>query len=236
MGQPKITIPKSCHESWNAMTPSDKVRFCSSCQKIVYDFTKSTDRMILQKVNSDENACGRFLTSQLDRELVIPRQKSTTWTVGIAGVLSLANFENNSLQAQTTHQTVQTGEQNQNVKLGEVVTCEQTVSGSVTDYDGLPIAFVTIVNLQTNDSTHTDSNGNFAIRARRHESIRTLYLDYPSITYRILDKTAGIELELILPHRTKTVTMGMIVSTKKRTFFGRIFYKIDRFFTLKWRP
>lgn len=64
----KITIPKPCHENWNAMTPIEKGRFCSSCAKTVVDFTKKSAIEIQDYLveNKNEKVCGHFYKKQLD--------------------------------------------------------------------------------------------------------------------------------------------------------------------------
>jgi hypothetical protein len=69
----QISIPKPCHQNWNNMTVAEKGRFCTSCQKTVCDFTKSTDREILERTGSG-NTCGRFLSSQINREALLKRK------------------------------------------------------------------------------------------------------------------------------------------------------------------
>lgn len=67
-----INIPEPCHEDWNAMTPSAKGRFCSSCEKTVIDFTKMSHEEIgsYLKNHLSSNVCGHFYKSQLDHVVI----------------------------------------------------------------------------------------------------------------------------------------------------------------------
>lgn len=63
-----ISIPKPCHEDWNAMTPKEKGRHCVSCAKTVIDFTKMNTHEIqdFMHQNKHKNICGHFKQTQLD--------------------------------------------------------------------------------------------------------------------------------------------------------------------------
>lgn len=63
----QLTIPKPCHENWNAMTPAEKGRHCSVCDKVVVDFTGSSRQEIEATLlnNGAEKVCGRFRTSDI---------------------------------------------------------------------------------------------------------------------------------------------------------------------------
>lgn len=88
-----IRIPEPCHEDWNSMQPDAKGKFCSSCNKSVFDFSNKTDteiRNVLMEYK-DQNVCGRFRKSQIDRPLKLtinlndlPKNISITKAFGIA--------------------------------------------------------------------------------------------------------------------------------------------------------
>ncbi|WGD33498.1 hypothetical protein [Olleya sp. YS] len=63
-----IKIPKPCHEGWDTMTPKEKGRFCSACNKTVVDFTKMDTYQIQDFLieNKDQRICGHIKQSQLD--------------------------------------------------------------------------------------------------------------------------------------------------------------------------
>lgn len=79
----KISIPKPCHEDWNAMTPNDQGRFCMQCAKTVTDFTgmSALDIQTYLLENSGQKVCGRFSPAQLETiTIAIPEQVLYTQT------------------------------------------------------------------------------------------------------------------------------------------------------------
>jgi hypothetical protein len=75
-----LSIPQPCHEAWDAMTPTDKGKFCASCAKEVIDFSAMTDTQLMgyfAKLQT-ANVCGRVHGDQLNRtlsSLPAPRKK-----------------------------------------------------------------------------------------------------------------------------------------------------------------
>jgi TonB-dependent SusC/RagA subfamily outer membrane receptor len=95
----KITIPKPCHENWEAMTPDEKGRFCSVCSKTVRDFTDaSDDEMIRAFSDPSEDICGNFRESQLNRDLQYSYINSLFTKFAVGLMLTTGGFV--SLQAQ----------------------------------------------------------------------------------------------------------------------------------------
>lgn len=75
-----ISIPKPCHEGWNAMTPHPgseagrASRFCDNCQHSVADLTTATDAELVALFTSDAKPkCARFDPRQLERVLGDPQ-------------------------------------------------------------------------------------------------------------------------------------------------------------------
>lgn len=70
----KITVPKPCHEDWNAMIPSDRGRFCNACTTQVVDFTNMSSDEIRDYLTKNTNVCGRFKNEQLESVIIqIPK-------------------------------------------------------------------------------------------------------------------------------------------------------------------
>lgn len=65
----KISIPKPCHEDWEAMTPNLQGRHCTACTKTVVDFTSMPDEAIKYFLlrQQEKTLCGRFRNEQLQR-------------------------------------------------------------------------------------------------------------------------------------------------------------------------
>lgn len=89
----QVSIPKPCHESWDAMQPVTDGRHCRQCQKVVTDFTKMSDAQIIAFLQREPFGCGRFREDQVDRELILPARKvpfAMKWAAGLLLLLGWA--------------------------------------------------------------------------------------------------------------------------------------------------
>jgi hypothetical protein len=71
----KISVPKPCHEDWNAMSQKEIGRFCGSCEKVVVDFTTMSETELKDYfiTHTHEKTCGHFKQSQL--AITIPKHQ-----------------------------------------------------------------------------------------------------------------------------------------------------------------
>jgi hypothetical protein len=65
-----------------------------------------------------------------------------------------------------------------------VVNAQKTISGIITDENGVPLPGATIVVVETNDGTTTDFNGNYTINAAEGQTINLSYVGYESLTLK----------------------------------------------------
>jgi len=105
-----ISIPTPCHENWQAMAPADRGRFCASCQKNVIDFTALSDREIVKAFKIEANLCGRFLNTQLERDLIIPKGKSSLWMAASVAMISFLSLGTNNVFSQNKAKPIQKAE------------------------------------------------------------------------------------------------------------------------------
>ncbi|MCU0351295.1 MAG: hypothetical protein MUF43_10785 [Flavobacterium sp.] len=100
-----INVPKPCYENWEVMTPEEKGRFCGSCSKTVLDFTKATDKEIIQTLNQTENSCGRFYNHQLNRDLLDSKPKKSFWILASISLIGFLGLNSTAALAQTPVKT-----------------------------------------------------------------------------------------------------------------------------------
>ena len=60
------------------------------------------------------------------------------------------------------------------------IIAQQTVNGTVTDQDGVPLPGATIIVLETNDGSTTDFDGNYSISADQGTTIEISFVGYES--------------------------------------------------------
>lgn len=180
-----ITVPEPCGEKWNAMTNSEKGKFCALCQKNVIDFTSFTDREILNYYNLNSKICGRFNSDQLNRNLILPKEKSSFWMLAAASIISFFGFGIQTAKAQQVVKTEQTDnktnaiiiEKNKKNKL-------EIITGIVTDGAG-PIPGVYVSTKDSKRKTETDLNGNYTIEVKKRDVLVFSYIGYKSVEQKI---------------------------------------------------
>ncbi len=104
----RLTVPSTCLQSWQAMTPDQQGRFCTRCQKTVVDFTAMTDTGVLAHLQqTDEPGCGRFRPDQLNRTMVEPlNRRVSRWqwaSLLLAGWLSSQAVQAQSGRPKTSY-------------------------------------------------------------------------------------------------------------------------------------
>lgn len=207
--QIKISIPEPCHENWNEMTPTQKGRFCGVCTKEVFDFTSNSDEEIVKHFQQNENICGRFYTSQLDRKLIVNRKKRNHWISYAASLLlPMALFSQEAKKdAKQTPKTTQTNSSTYtslNIgslhKQGEVAIKTKndslTVSGIISDDTGYPLPGATITIKGTNKKIFTDFDGIYKIDVQKNDVLVVSYPGYKSSEIKVTQNKYDVSLEL----------------------------------------
>ena len=93
-----LSVPEPCSENWEEMSISGKGRDCSKCQKNIRDLSKMSDVELIHLLRTEDNVCGRFDPSQLDRQLLNDRRglrptiNLYAVAAGIGALISLPAF------------------------------------------------------------------------------------------------------------------------------------------------
>jgi hypothetical protein len=222
----KISVPTPCHENWGNMTPESRGRFCAACQKTVVDFTNASDREIVTAYNKETNLCGRFRASQLDRELVITKEKNSLWA-GAAAAAALLALSSTEAIAQTPVPT------EQHEILGKMRipdTTKQTLYGTVYNEQNQPLYDATVT-LNGNPATSiiTNLDGQFTLQATPGDIITLSIPGYLNENKVVAKDIFSYSFTMSIdPEATEELIV--VGYAPRRTFFGRILHSIGSIF------
>lgn len=188
MQQIKLSIPEPCHEGWDNMAPSEKGRFCSSCQKEVIDFTGMTDDEVFaffaQKTQG--SVCGRTHISQLDTPIAKPAvlKKKRFWYLQYAASLLLLFAKPSGAKAQVKPPVTVTPPQP--IRMGTVAYVQPVenpsylIKGRVIDEAGEPIASASVTVKGHSHGVVTDKEGNYQFRVKQKDIMMFSAVGYES--------------------------------------------------------
>jgi len=97
---------------------------------------------------------------------------------------------------------------------------EKTISGTVTDQDGLPLPGVNILVEGTTNGTQTDFDGNYAINAAEGQSLSFSYIGQKTLTMAV---GSGNIINVVMEEDAQALGEGMVVgygTTTKQPFTG----------------
>ncbi len=210
-----ITIPEPCHEDWAKMTPTEKGKFCSVCTKEVFDFTKSTDEELIKSLEAGKNLCGRFKSSQLDREVKLER-KSGKGLLPYAASLLIPIGLMGSSEAFAQGGPMVKDNEFKSLRIGSnPVKSIVTITGFVTDANNIPVANAEVFVLETGKSVRTAPDGSYILVCTSGSTIFSTKGELKSKTLVLGTKDAVIDFRLeALPTTTSVVgtAVGLIVS------------------------
>ncbi|MFY0481484.1 carboxypeptidase-like regulatory domain-containing protein [Flavobacterium sp. PLA-1-15] len=209
------------------MSVAEKGRFCTSCQKDVFDFTNSSDREIANALKNNKNICGRFNVSQVNRELILPSKKNSPWIIIATSAISFLELGNIEMQAQETITIEQTDTKkphDRKTKLSKEKDSLE-VSGTIYDEQNIPLPGASIHIKNTLKINQTDFNGNFTIKVKEGDKLSISYIGYKTEELIISSRTKALKISL----QAESILLGE-VGCQRRTFFGRIFNSIGNIF------
>jgi hypothetical protein len=171
------------------MTPVEQGRHCGVCSKNVIDFTKFSDKELLDFLSTpQQNICGRFNNKQLNREIskpLEPKQYSlpTTWLFGLsllAGTIAAA-------LPITTYATPTLIEQSLERKINKTPNGDSTrvIKGFVKDSTTSEnLVGVTVLIKNTKIGVATDFNGKFILKVPKEYLDKDIVLEVRYLGYK----------------------------------------------------
>lgn len=216
-----LQIPTPCHENWEAMTASEKGRFCASCQKQVVDFTLLSDAQVAQFFQtSSGETCGRFNNSQLNRDFLVPRKPVPylKYLFTIALPAFLVSLKASAQVAPVKTEQVGAEANSETRTLGRIATSPAgAVSGRVTDAEGRPLPYVSIMVHGTQQGTMSDSSGRFVLSKVSFP----VTLNFTSVGYDVVPKTvlrsdSSLKVQMNAQSMGMVVTAGAVVVTRRK--------------------
>ena len=184
----KLNIPEPCHEDWQQMSPTQKGRFCTSCQKEVIDFTKLSSTEIARKTKNATQLCGRFTSTQLDQEYITPSQNRLNRlgiALGLGSIVAVAQpgFAQKKKSKEVKVQTQKDYQLQGEVALGTQAKDSITIKGTVTDEENIPLPGVNVIQQNKTNGTQTDFDGNFSIKILEEDLKDEISLGFSYIGY-----------------------------------------------------
>jgi len=236
-----LNITQPCTEKWDTFMPTHKGGYCSSCNKIVVDFTKMSDHEILAYFTEQPSGtCGRFRQGQLKNYAyeLSPLSIHPGLSLLKAGLVSLLLMV---ISKPTWSQPVLSiakqevaAYQTERIVPNDTTATLMTVRGIVRDETHGPMPGVNVVLIGSTRGTVTDNSGRFELSAsmKAGDVLHFSFIGYESQKYKLPKDFSG-ELEIPMITLDPEI-MGSVAVVEyyepKNTFLGRLWSNIKDVF------
>jgi hypothetical protein len=180
-----ITIPKPCHENWDKMTPDEKGKFCSVCNKTVTDFSSHTKEQVIASLEkTGYDVCGRFPSAYISRVVSYEKTRVNSFRffqsilaiVGLSGLFMGDAHAQNTVQDSTLKETVTTS-------TIETIRVRGIVKDSKTKKPLDYVSIVAEIDHKVIGSVLTNDDGEFKITLPISQNKDTLTLKVSNVRY-----------------------------------------------------
>jgi hypothetical protein len=239
----RISIPDPCTIPWDTMNPvTPQQRHCSSCDRVITDFTKMSDAELISFFNTNHHACGKFSPHQLNRELKIDRTitRAGSWKnifmipALLLGIETFAREKPNPGENKVVSSFIENVVENNSEQPTVNSTNDSLViSGYVTDsVTGEAVLFALVYLEDHSVSATTDVNGYFSVKIPNpgeNSSVNIVVqnIGYVTTTTRkanLTGATMHIGLEPAETHMVGIVITDDSPRSKTHRFFHKLFH------------
>ena len=231
-----ISLPKPCSENWDAMSLTDKDRFCASCQKTVTDFRFLNDSEIIDILKKEKTRplCGYFLPTQLNRALRAKHENNNV--LPLNGILKKAAVLVFFLQYLAPAAFAQRTRKHSNMeqhtpdKKNKISSSQRKIMGRVIEFDSHKSTVSTEILIRgTNIRCVTDSANRFTLYLPDTftDTVFTIESKDGISSRQVTDADISSHREIYLCHATMHGTLGAYSNglpgdSYKRSFWQRI--------------
>ncbi|MDQ3108923.1 MAG: carboxypeptidase-like regulatory domain-containing protein [Bacteroidota bacterium] len=201
-----ISIPKPCSMKWEEMEHLDEQsRSCSSCEKVIVDFTTMSDDELVSFFHKNKNACGKFTASQLNRHLKIDRTavRAGSWKnifilpALFLGIETFAREKTNISESKSNVHFIfentsanSSGQSRASKTSNDPLIIKGTVKDSLTG-EGI-IGAVVFLSDSSKFGAVTDFDGNFSLKIANPPENDSIHLIIKSVGYETVVKRVDL--------------------------------------------
>jgi hypothetical protein len=234
-----LSIPRPCSEKWENFTPSAGGGFCSSCSKVVVDFTNMSDDEIIDFFGKKPaHACGRFRTGQLKAYSAhAPLKVNPGLTLLKAGFLSmLFIMSGKQASAQDTPKPKKevVDKPKHAVDKNAVEDVKQTLKGIVLTEENEPLAGANIILKGSTAGTVADADGRFEFpqKVKEGDVIAVYFIGFEPKEYTVQKKNSDeLTIQMVCDYSImgELVVVGGVYA-EKPSMFRRLWWKVKGLF------